>query len=459
MTIKVRFAPSPTGFLHVGNIRAALINYIYAQKNNGKFYLRFDDTDIERSKEEYKEAIIEDLEWLGINYDKLYKQSDNLDRYEECKNKLIKSGRLYECYESQGELNIQRKSQIASGQKPIYDRASLRLTNEQKQKLKDSGIKPYYRFLLEDKKTSWDDKIKGKIIYYGRHFSDPVLIRENGMPTYTFCSVIDDIDHQITDIIRGEDHITNTAIQIQIFESLGSKIPNFAHLALVQAISGKISKRIGGFDIRSLRKQGFEAMTLINFLTQIGTSKALEIHKNTKEIINDFNFSKFSKSATKYDINELNIINHKLLQIIDFAHIKDRINNYDLNQNITKDFFDKIKSNLNFLHEIKIWIEICFTEFRYPNKIEDKDFLQLVAKLIPQDTKDINCWPTWLKDIKNHSKRQGQDLFMPIRLALSGQNKGPELTNLINLIEKEEIIKRLTNTDSHLKINNMTKYF
>ncbi len=444
-TIKVRFAPSPTGFLHVGNVRAALINYLYAQKKGGQFYLRFDDTDLERTKEEFKVAIIEDLAWLGIKYDKLFKQSDNLERYEECKNQLIKSGRLYECFETQGELNIQRKSQIASGQQPIYNRASLNLTKEQKQKLIDSGIKPYYRFLLQDQKTAWDDKIKGKIIYEGRHFSDPVLVRENGSPTYTFCSVIDDIDHQISDIIRGEDHITNTAIQIQIFESLGAKVPKFAHLALVQAISGKISKRIGGFDIRSLREQGFEAMTLINFLTQIGTSKSLEIHKNIDEIIKDFNFDKFSKSATKYDISELNIINQKLLQIIDFNQVKERILSYGINENLAQEFFEKIKPNLNYLHEIKEWHDICFKDFSYKNKAEDKEFLELVASLMPHDTKSQDCWQIWLKNIKEKTDRKGKDLFMPIRLAFSGKEHGPEITTLINLINRDELESRLKN--------------
>jgi len=445
MTIKVRFAPSPTGFLHVGNIRAALINYLYAKKNNGEFFLRFDNTDIERTKEEYAKAIIEDLKWLNIDYDRIYKQSDNLDRYEECKNKLIAANRLYECYETQGDLNIQRKSQIASGQKPIYNRASLNLTKEQKQKFRDSGLKPYYRFLLEDKKTSWDDKIKGKIIYEGRHFSDPVLIRENGSPTYTFCSVVDDIDHNITDIIRGEDHITNTAIQIQIFESLEAKVPNFAHLALVQAVSGKISKRIGGFDIRSLRQQGFENMTLNNFLTQIGTSKAVEIHKNLDEIINDFSFNKFSKSATKYDINELNIINQKLLQIIDFSEVKEKILSYDISQNISEDFFNKIRPNLNFLHEIKDWAEICLSEFYHPNKNEDKEFLKIVANLTPEDTKSPDCWQNWLQKVKEKTDRKGKNLFMPIRLALSGKEHGPEIATLVNLIDRDKIIKRLQN--------------
>ena len=258
MTTKVRFAPSPTGFLHVGNIRASIFNYLYAKKTGGKFFLRLDDTDSQRVRDEYRDMIFTDMKWLGLKYDEVFKQSDRLARYEEAKNKLLANYRLYECFETAEELNLQRKAQSASGIAPVYNRASLKLTKEQKDELRKSGLKPHYRFLLNDKPTSWDDKIKGKITYDGRHFSDPILIREEdengfGIPTYTFCSVVDDIDYGITDIIRGEDHITNTAIQIQIFEALNAKAPHFAHLALVKASEGKISKREGGFDVKTLR--------------------------------------------------------------------------------------------------------------------------------------------------------------------------------------------------------------
>ena len=445
MTIKVRFAPSPTGYVHVGNVRAALINYLYAKKHNGKFLLRFDDTDLLRSKDIYRDAIISDLKWLGINYDEIFKQSDNLDRYEECKNILIKSNRLYECYETQQELAIQRKSQINSGQKPIYNRSALNLTTEQKNNLQKSGIKPYYRFLLDDKKISWNDKIKGTVTYEGRHFSDPVLIRENNSPTYTFCSVIDDIDHNITDIIRGEDHVTNTAIQIQIFESLGFKAPNFAHLSLIQANSGKISKRIGGFDIKSLRKNNFEPATITNFLSQIGTSKSVEIHKNLEQIIADFSFDKFSKSATKYNIDELEILNHKILQIIDFAEISKKLNKLGINNNNAEDFYHKIKPNINFITDVKKWHDICFNDFKYNNDKSDQEFLNDIIKYIPDNCSNKNAWQEWLSQIKQNTTRKGKDLFMPIRLALSGEENGPEIATLINIISKDKIIKRLQN--------------
>lgn len=449
MTTICRFAPSPTGFLHVGNIRAAIINFLYAKKTGGKFLLRLDDTDTQRVQDEYRDMILTDMSWLGLEYDQLIKQSDRLSQYEEAKNKLIKSGRLYECFETPEELNLQRKAQIASGITPIYNRAALKLNEEQKENLRKLGLKPHYRFLLEDKIVSWEDKIKGKITYEGRHFSDPVLVREedengNGVPTYTFCSVVDDIEFGITDIIRGEDHITNTAIQIQIFEALGAKVPDFSHLALVKASEGKISKREGGFDVKSLRNEGYEAFSIINLLSQIGTSESLKIYHNFNDLITNFDLSKFSKSSTNYDISQLAVINQKLLLNAEFKDMQPRLAEVGL-QEIDEKFFNYLKQNISFLEEMKNWWQICKTNFRHNNKNEDKDFLKTAADLLPEDTSDENCWQLWLEKIKSNSSRKGKELFMPIRLALTGQEHGPELKFLVNLIYREEIIKRLTN--------------
>ena len=442
MTKICRFAPSPTGFLHVGNIRAAIINFLYAKKVGGKFCLRLDDTDVERVREEYREMILQDMSWLGLEYAEIAKQSDRLAQYEEAKNKLIAVGRLYPCYETAEELNLQRKSQIASGITPIYNRAALNLTSEQKENFRAQGIQPHYRFLLEDKITSWDDKIKGKITYEGRHFSDPVLVRDNGVPTYTFCSVVDDVEFKVTDIIRGEDHITNTAIQIQIFEALGSKAPDFAHLALVKASEGKISKREGGFDVKSLRAEGYEPMSVINLLAQIGTSEPIKIYKNCDELVRDFSFDKFSKSSTNYDISELTHINHKLLQKLDISDVAMRLSDFGLNKMDGK-FFDCLKQNISFLGELIVWWEICKSEFRYQNKAEDKEFLKMAASLLPKDTADINCWPNWLEKIKANTDRKGKELFMPLRLSLTGFEHGPELKFLVNFINRQEILDRL----------------
>ncbi len=449
MIPKVRFAPSPTGFLHVGNIRTAIINFLYAQKNNGEFYLRLDDTDSQRVRDEYREMIITDLEWLGLEHDYFFKQSQRLQNYQLAKERLIASGRLYECYESEEELNLQRKAQNASGIAPVYNRNALKITSEQKQNFRSQGLKPHYRFLLDEKIISWDDKIKGRITYDGRHFSDPVLIRQEdengfGIPTYTFCSVVDDIDYAITDIIRGEDHITNTAIQIQIFEALGSTPPSFAHLALVKASSGKISKREGGFDIKSLREEGYEPMSIVNFLAQIGTSDSLKIHQDFQGLINDFSFGKFSKSATNYDITEIQNINQKLIQEIDFNIVKNRLKQLTIDQEIDKVFWDFFKGNLIFIHEIKEWIDICYGNFRHQNNPNDCEFLLQCLEVLPLDTKNSQAWQIWLDDIKKISPRKGKELFMPIRLALSGKESGPELKHLVNFIPRQEIIARFS---------------
>ena len=450
MVPKVRFAPSPTGFLHVGNIRTAIINFLFAKKFNGQFLLRLDDTDTKRVKEEYREMIFQDMAWLKLDFTQSFKQSQRLEIYQRAKEKLIASGRLYECFESEEELNLQRKSQIASGLTPIYNRNALKLTSEQKQNLRNQGIKPHYRFLLNDQPTTWDDKIKGKITYDGRHFSDPVLVRgedETGFsaPVYTFCSVVDDIDMNITDIIRGEDHVTNTAIQIQIFEALGAKAPNFAHLALIQASSGKISKREGGFDIKTLRQQGYEAMSIINLLAQLGSSDSLQIYQDYQGLIDNFSFSKFSKSATNYDISLLENINQKLLLDLDFNKVKQRLTELNINQHISLNFWNAIKNNLNFLKDINQWLTICFDKFRYQNSLNDQEFLKQCLTVLPQDTSAENAWQIWLDAIKKISSRKGKELFMPIRLALTGKEHGPELKHLVNFIERTEIIARLSN--------------
>ena len=442
MTI-CRFAPSPTGFLHVGNIRAAIINFLYAKKTDGHFILRLDDTDTQRTKDEYRDGILKDLNWLGLEYSKLYKQSERLEIYEKAKEKLIANGRLYECYESDAELNLQRKSQIASGIPPIYNRAALNLTDEQKQNYQKQGIRPYYRFLLEDKIVTWDDKIKGRITYSGRSFSDPVLIRDNNVPTYTFCSVVDDIDLEITDIIRGEDHITNTAVQIQIFEGLQGKVPNFSHLALIKASEGKISKRIGGFDIKSLREAGFEPLAIINFLAQIGTSGGVEIYDDLLKLVENFDLNKFSKSSTNYDLSELAIANQKLLKIMPFDKVQNRLNELGI-EGVDEFIWQNLQANLEILSDITEWLEICQKPFKYNHKEDDLEFLKIAKECLPELINQPDSWQIWLNNIKQKSDRKGKDLFIPIRLAITGREHGPELKNLLMMIEREEILRRLS---------------
>lgn len=440
-----RFAPSPTGYLHIGNIRTAIINYLFAKKNGGQFMLRLDDTDESRVKDEYREMILKDMSWLGLDCDgEIIKQSDRLDVYERAKNKLIESGRIYQCFETPAELEFQRKAQISNGQRPLYDRSALNLTKEQKEKYIKEGRKPYWRFLLKDQVTKWHDAIRGEIKFEGLHFSDPVLIRENNVPTYTFCSVVDDIDFEVSDVIRGEDHITNTAIQIQIFQALGVKeMPQFAHLGLVKASSGKISKREGGFDIKTLREDGFEALAIINLLSQIGVSKALQVESDIEDLINKFDLNNFSKSATNYNFDELSNINQKLLHILPFSQVKEAIDKIIGSNAIDEIFWDKIKANISFLFEVKDWYNICKKELRYQPKSQDKELLKIAKDSLP-DQIDANSWQQWVVILKEKTGLKGRNLFMPLRLALTGQEDGPQLKDVLILLDRSEILSRLS---------------
>jgi len=292
-----RFAPSPTGFLHIGNARTALINWLYARKYNGKFILRIDDTDITRSTEEYKNAIIRDLKWLGLEWDESFNQNSRLNNYLIAKEKLLHSGRLYPCYETPEELAIKRKLQLSRGLPPIYDRASLKLTQDQIAAYEKMGRKPHYRFMVQDSEIKWHDMVKGIINYQGSNLSDPIIIRGDGTMTYMLCSTIDDIDYKISHIIRGEDHVSNTAIQIQMFEAFGTKAPDFGHLSLVKAKDDKISKREGGFDIANLRdNKGLEAMAINSFFALVGSSNNVVPNYNLQQLLDKFDISTYSIS-------------------------------------------------------------------------------------------------------------------------------------------------------------------
>jgi glutamyl-tRNA synthetase len=440
MTVKTRFAPSPTGLLHVGNVRTALINWLFARKHGGTFMLRIDDTDLVRSKTEFTDAIKEDLDWLGLSWDQLEHQSSRFERYTAVKNQLIKQGKLYPCYETPEELELKRKLQLGQGKPPIYDRAALKLTEKQLTQYEAENRKPHYRFKLEDKKIFWHDLVRGDVLFEERSMSDPILIREDGSWTYMLCSVIDDIDFDMTHIIRGEDHISNTAVQIQLFETLEAKIPTFAHLARIASKDAKISKRVGGFDIQSLRIKGIEAMTVNNFLATIGTSDPISHFTNLEELVKHFDIKKFHKSPTNYDEEDLVRINHKILANISFEEIAPKLQDMNLTK-IYKEFWLTVRQNLNILDEIKLWYDICFGSVT--PKITDQDFLIACSKLLPENSWDENIWEEWMKLIIANTGRRGKELFMPIRLALTALEHGPELKLLIYLLGREKVLKRL----------------
>ena len=442
--VVTRFAPSPTGILHVGNIRTALINWLFARKSNGAFILRIDDTDLGRSKPEFEQAILEDLSWLGLTWDRLEHQKSRLEYYETAKRFLIDKGRVYPCYESAEELEIKRKILLSQGKPPVYDRAALSLTNEQIAANESRGLKPYFRFKLEHKNVTWDDMIRGHLQLNASSISDPVIIREDGTWTYMLCSVIDDIDFGITHIIRGEDHITNTVAHVQMFEALSKVLPKFGHLARITSKTEKISKRKGGFDVRSLREErGIEAMTINNFLALTGTSKNIVAFSKLQDLVSEFDIEAFQKSPTSYDETDLIRLNHKVISAYTFEQVQPKLKHLGLN-NIDESFWNIIRSNLDILVEVRQWYDVCYGEIvPIISTQSDKEFLLEALALLPRGNWDQNTWDEWINAIKPTTSRKNIELFMPIRLALTGMKFGPELKALLPIIGIDRTIQRL----------------
>lgn len=442
MTVAVRFAPSPTGKLHVGSARTALIVWLFARKNKGNFMLRIDDTDLVRSKEENVTDIMDGLRWLGIDWDRTARQRDRNADYDRAIQKLKDNGRLYPCYESEEELALKRKVLLSQGLPPIYDRAALSLTDADKQKFEAEGKKPHWRFKLENKPIVWDDLVRGKVEFHGKDMSDPVLIREDGRPLYHICSVIDDIDFGITHIVRGEDHVTNSATHVQMFEALGATPPQLAHVTLLGDMEGgKLSKRKGGFDVKSLREEvGIEPMALVSLVARIGTSDPIEQLDTMQEAIDSFDFSKFSRNLPKFDEDELYRLNAKILHKTEFAAVKDRLAALGLTD-IDKSFWEAVRPNLEILSDIKEWWQVA--KGPVTPVIQDAEFAKIAAELLPTDPWDGTTWDTWVNAIKAKTDRKGKNLFMPLRCAITGQEHGPELKTLLPLIGRQRVLERL----------------
>ena len=437
-----RFAPSPTGLIHVGNARTALITWLFSRSQQGKFILRIDDTDQERSKDKYIDDIREDLKWLGIDWDLEFRQKDRMDRYDQAKQQLINTGRLYPCYETEEELLLKKKSLLARNLPPIYDREALKLTQKEKKEYEEKEVKPYWRFLLNDEEIRWEDKIKGELTFCPKNLSDPILIRTNGTLTYSLASVVDDIDYNISDIIRGEDHISNSAMHIQLFKALGASPPEFSHLSLMKTKSEQISKRTGGFDIQSLRKEGIEPLVIVSFISKLGSSDSIQNRYSLKEIISEFSLKKYSKSAINYDFQDLSRLNTKFLHEAKYEVVKKHLEKIGM-ECIDENFWYSVRPNLNKLSDIKLWWKICNTNIT--PKISDVNFTKLIAKLLPEEPWDENTWNLWIKKIHQTVNKKGKDLYMPIRLALTGQKEGPELKNLILILGRVKVLSRLNN--------------
>lgn len=442
MTVAVRFAPSPTGKLHVGSARTALIVWLFARKHKGSFMLRIDDTDLVRSKEENVDDIMAGMKWLGLNWDRFARQRDRAADYDRAIQKLKDNGRLYPCYETEEELALKRKALLSQGLPPLYDRAALKLTDAEKKAFETEGRKPHWRFRLEAKPIIWEDMVRGRVEFHGKDMTDPVLIREDGRPLYHICSVIDDIDFGITHIVRGEDHVTNTATHVQMFEAFGAKCPEFAHVTLLGDMEGgKLSKRKGGFGIKSLREEVcIEPMALISLVARIGTSDPIEPLYTMQDVIDSFDFSKFSRNLPKFDEDELYRLNAKILHKTELAAVKDRLSALGL-ADIDEGFWNAVRPNLEILSDIKEWWQVA--KGPVTPVIQDAEFAKIAAELLPTDPWDETTWEKWVGAIKAKTDRKGKNLFMPLRCAITGQEHGPELKNLLPLIGRARVLERL----------------
>lgn len=436
----VRFAPSPTGYLHVGNIRAALINWLYARAEGGTFILRLDDTDPERSKEEYATAIRKDLDWLGLAPDREVKQSDRLGLYDKAKQKLIDMGRLYPCYETAEELDFKRKMQLARKQPPVYDRGALNLSDEERKKLEDEGRRPHWRFRLDAPgRVEFDDLIRGPVSIDMDSVSDPILVREDGSYLYTLPSVVDDLDLGITHIVRGEDHVTNSAVQVQIFETLGGKAPDFAHFSLFRTKEGELSKRRGSLSIAGLRGEGLEPMAILSLLARLGTSDPVEAFQRPEDIAESFSFDKFSRGTVIFDKKELAELNAKVLHGMDVETARKRLGIADL----SKEFWNTVRPNLERIADVQDWWRIVNGPVDPVIADEDKGFIEAARENFPEGALNEGSWTDWTNALKDKTGRKGRQLFMPLRQALTGESRGPELNLLLPLIGRERALKRL----------------
>ena len=455
MTVTVRFAPSPTGYIHIGNTRTALSNWLFAQKNGGKFILRYDDTDVERSRDEYAQAIAVDLDWLGVKPDRVEYQSKRFDVYGRAVEKLKQAGLLYACYETADELERRRKLRLARRLPPVYGREGLKLTDEEKAAFQAEGRKPHWRFLLPNfdadpfntKRTEvhWDDLVRGPQTVDLASMSDPVLVREDGTYLYTLPSVVDDIDLGITHIIRGDDHVTNTGVQIAIFEALGAKAPVFGHHNLLTTISGEgLSKRTGALSVGSLREAGFEPMAVASLAVLIGTSESVSASPNMESLAERFDLASISKSSAKFDPAELDTLNRALLHEMPFSEAKLRLAALGISGDKAEPFWLAVRGNLDRFKDAAHWWSIVDGELPETPAFseEDRAFLREAFTLLPAAPWYHQTWKIWADSVKAATGRKGKNLFMPLRLALTGQAHGPELADLLVLIGPERTLSR-----------------
>jgi glutamyl-tRNA synthetase len=451
MTPRVRFAPSPTGRIHIGNVRTATLNWLFARKHGGSFMLRMDDTDRERSTEEFASAIRDDLTWLGLVWDREARQSDRTARYDEAASALKAKGVLYPCFETEEELDRRRKRQLAMHRPPIYDRAALKLTPEEIGALEASGRKPHWRFKLPNTDAthgtapqptivSWNDLIRGDQTVDLGSLSDPVMIRGDGSYLYTFTSVVDDIDFAITHIIRGEDHVTNTGVQVALFEALRGMPPAFGHHSLLIGADGQaLSKRLGGLSVQSFRDAGLEPMAVLSHAALVGTSDAIEPHVKRDDLAAMLDFDKISTAPGRFDVEDLKGLNAKLLHKLGYGDVQSRLDARGIGGGA--EFWNGVRGNLVVFDDVATWWRVVDGDIA--PVIEDASFLSAARELLPSEPWTTETWGQWTNALKSATGAKGKALFHPLRLALTGAEAGPELKVLLPMIGRVKVLARL----------------
>lgn len=435
MTV-TRFAPSPTGYIHVGNLRTALMNYLLARKAGGQFILRLDDTDQERSKPEYADAIMRDLEWLGLTWDRVERQSARMDRYRAAADDLRAAGRFYEAFETPAELDLKRKKLLNMGRPPVYDRASLRLSAAEKAAMRAEGRAGYWRFRLDRERIEWRDGILGPISIDAGSVSDPVLIRADGQVLYTFASSVDDIDMGVTHIVRGADHVTNTATQIQIMQAMGGTPPSFAHHSLLTGAQGEeLSKRLGTLSLRDLRAGGVEPMALLSLMARLGSSKPVELATSLDEIAAGFEIGSFGSAPTRFNPDDLKPLTRAHLQRLPLAAVAGQLTALGVPAGQQADFWAVASQNIEVLADLERWWALCRDGAEPVIAPEDAEFIGAAMALLPARPWDTDTWGAWTAAVKAATGRKGKGLFMPLRRALTGMDHGPEMAQLMPLLQ------------------------
>ena len=448
MSIRTRFAPSPTGLLHVGNARAALFCFLFAKKHDGQFVLRLDDTDRERSAQAFADAIQADLDWLGLKWDETVRQSDRFERYDAVFETLVAQGHVYACYETPEELERKRKRQLARGKPPVYDRAGLALSADEKATLEAEGRSAHWRFKLSGNQVTWRDLVRGEQKIDTASVSDPVIRRADGSWLYTLPSVVDDLDMNISHVIRGEDHVTNTAAQVELITALGGEVPEFAHFSLMLGADGSgLSKRLGSLALADLRDSGLEPISLNAHIARLGTADPVVPAQTMQEIIDGFDMARLGRAPARFDPEDVTRLNARILHETSYAAVAERL--AEIGAPAQPEFWEAMRGNIEKFADMQNIMALINGPITPVVETEDADYIAQARILLPDAPFDTESWSDWTARLKDETGRKGRALFMPLRMALTGQSHGPEMQHLLYHIGYDEAVARLEAAGKH----------